>query len=354
MFSRNVLQLWLGLTLFQNKNSAFYINNNLKAEAHQTLRHRNQMCYPSPTGSMNLPQDTPFELNQTKTSWWCDQRDEYAWLGFSYDVSECPTRPEMIDSFKWMRNNKKARYIRIYSACDADSFNDDVIEAAAVAGIGIYALIWFGFDNDDKWKGRKDRLLQAIKANRKAPYVIRAVTCGSEPIFDGVLPISGLVEQLHDLKKQLSPLGIKVTLSEMPSAFQSNNNTPEIFSAVDFLSLHSFAFFDQDATTADNASPIVKRDVEYGLQYGKGKKVVLTQTGWPSNADVWKPNSPKAVATIQQESAYFEMLDSLCDYFKSKKISWFSHIYNDTTLPGWGILDGNGTEKFQFNPRIQC
>jgi hypothetical protein len=29
-------------------------------------------------------------------------------------------------------------------------------------------------------------------------------------------------------------------------------------------------------------------------------------------------------------------------------------VYNDTTLPGWGIVNGNGTEKISFHPRIAC
>lgn len=51
----------------------------------------------------------------------------------------------MIKSFKWMKN-KKARYVRLYAGCDKPGFNNDVIEAAAQTGVGIYALIWFGFD----------------------------------------------------------------------------------------------------------------------------------------------------------------------------------------------------------------
>lgn len=313
----------------------------------------NTLCYPSTTESFDLTNTVSLSA-QPLNNWWCSQRDEYAWLGFSYDVSDCPSRDEMIYTFKWMRASKKARYVRLYSGCDADMFDNDVIEAAASAGVGVYALIWFGFDNDDKWKGRKDRLLKAIRDNPKAPYVIRAVTCGSEPLFDNVLPVEDLVAQIQDLKEQLNPVGIQVTLSEMPSGYRAKNDTPGIFQAVDFVSLHSFAFFEQNATTADRAQVTIRRDVKYGLDHGTGKKVVITQTGWPSNTDVWKANSPKAVSNIAQETLYFEILDKQCTYFKHRRISWFSHIYNDTTLPGWGIVYGNGTAKIPFNPRVQC
>lgn len=300
-------------------------------------------CYPSPTQLLNLP-NMVSKRTQPPTNWWCSPKDEYAWLGFSYDVSDCPSREEMTSTFGWMRRTKRARYVRLYGGCDAEDFDDDVIEAAADSGVGIYALIWFGFDGDDKWKGRKERLLQTINDNPKAPYVIRAVTCGSEPLFDHVLPVEDLVAQIMDLKKQLNPLGILVTLSEMAAGYQANNNTPGIFQAVDLVSLHSFGFFDQNATTAVRAKDTVHRDVQYGLQQGRGKKVVITQTGWPSNTDVWKANSPKAVSNLGQEDSYFKMLDQQCLYFKNHLISWFSHIYNETSLPGWGIVYGNGTQ----------
>ncbi|KAI9603200.1 hypothetical protein H4Q26_002517 [Puccinia striiformis f. sp. tritici PST-130] len=296
---------------------------------------RDSICYPSPTHSLNLP-GTTFSLTQASRDWWCPQQKEFSWLGLA--TIDCPSRDEMTSTFGWMRRAKRARYVRLYGGCDNANFDNDVIEAAAQPGVGIYALIWFGFDNDDKWKGRKERLLQAIKDNPKAPYVIRAVTCGSEPLFDQVLPVEGLVAQIQDLKQQLSPFGIQVTLSEMPAGYQAHNDTPEIFEAVDFVSLHSFGFFEQNATTADNAQISIRRDVRYGLEHGRGKKVVITQTGWPSNTDVWKANSPNAIASIEQETLYFQMLDRQCRFFKTNRISWFSHgdtlSYENASLSG--------------------
>ncbi|KAH9466318.1 hypothetical protein Pst134EB_001374 [Puccinia striiformis f. sp. tritici] len=322
---------------------------------HQTYDHGSNIgekCFPSPSISLSLPHP----LSPSPKHWWCSQFDEYAWLGFSYHVGDCPSRATMTKTFAWMRGEKKARYVRLYGGCDAIGFDDDVIEAAVKSGVGIYALIWFGFDNDDKWKGRKERLLHAIKNNPKAPYVIRAVTCGSEPLYDKVLPIPEIVVQIKDLKKQLEPFGIPVTLSEMPAGYQANGDTPEIFEAVDFVSLHSFAFFEGNATTADHGAQIaIRNDVQYGLQHsGHRKKVVLTQTGWPSNMKMWKANSPNAIADIYQEFRYFQILDHNCNYFKDNKISWFAHVYNETSVAGWGIYYANGTEKFKFNPRISC
>ncbi|MBW0535485.1 hypothetical protein O181_075200, partial [Austropuccinia psidii MF-1] len=321
MISRSRLYLWLALATIK-----LTVEENLKGQSSSGLKLKRQssFCYPSPIQHLPLPKIS-FEEYQNENEWWCDQSDESAWLGFSYDVSDCPSRAQMAVAFKWMRNVKKARYVRIYSACDATPFNRDLIEAAAQTGVGVYALIWFGFDGDGKWKARKQALLREIKVNQKAPYVIRAVTLGSEPLYDNVLPVNDLIYQLKDLKRQLSSLSIKVTLSEMPSGYMSHQNTSGIFEAVDFVSLHSFAFFEQSATTAEKVGPVLERDVHYGLREGKGKKVVITQTGWPSNMNIWKANSPKAVASIAQEKAYFSKLNDYCEYFSDRQIGWFSH-----------------------------
>lgn len=51
------------------------------------------------------------------------------------------------------------------------------------AGIGVFPVVWFGYDDDLKnqaWKGRRDTLLETLNTNPKAPFVVRGVQFGSE------------------------------------------------------------------------------------------------------------------------------------------------------------------------------
>lgn len=50
--------------------------------------------------------------------------------GFSYEVSACQSRAQLIKEFTDARQNFNARFVRMYGACDNDGFMDDVIEAA--------------------------------------------------------------------------------------------------------------------------------------------------------------------------------------------------------------------------------
>ncbi|CAH7672209.1 glycoside hydrolase superfamily [Phakopsora pachyrhizi] len=308
-----------------------------------------ESCFPSNNRFIDI---VPDPLASPPRGWWCDSSQEYGWLGYSYDVGDCPTETELIKTFSWMRNVKGARYVRIYSACDQPRFNDHLINAASRANLGIYSLIWFGFDGDDKWKTRRKALISSIKQNSKAPYVIRAVTVGSEPLFDEVLELDSIVKLINDLKVQLKPYKIPVTLADMAYGFQMNGDAPEVFRAIDFVSLNVLPIFDTNATKSDKSLKFIKFNISYAKLHGNGKRVVIVQTGWPSNKIL--ADRPLATTDLVQEQRYFELLNDNCRFFKAQGVGWFAHIFDDDTFPGWGLNYGNGTEKIEFNPIVEC
>ncbi|KIY47143.1 glycoside hydrolase [Fistulina hepatica ATCC 64428] len=296
-----------------------------------------------------MPEAIPDSLD----NWWCSMTGEYAFVGFSYEVSACQSLEQLKSEFHNMRESFNARYVRLYGACDDNGFYDNVVEAAWDAGLGVHALVWFGFDNDDMWKTRRDSLFRTLHANEKAKFVTRAVQFGSEPLFDGVLSVDDLASQVAAAHENLSPLGIPVTISEMAYGFMENADAIPIFDAVDLVDAHMLPFFSQQASTGGAAWPIVMSDISYF--HAGGKKIYLTENGWPSEtSDGVQPNSPDAVANVENEAAYFNLLDDSCPFFKQNDIGWFAHIYSDNQEPGYGILDENGSPKFLFSPKTNC
>lgn len=78
------------------------------------------------------------------------------------------------------------------------------------------------------------------------------------------------------------------------------------------------------------------------------------QTGWPSNENLWSPNSKKVVASVPSEEAYWKLLDGHCeDFFKAKNIGWMWRSWDDV-IDGWGTLYSNGTEKWKISARQTC
>ena len=93
-------------------------------------------CFPSLVFVM------PLGLPADNTNWWCDPATEYAFLGFSYEVTACAycdaclamsaeipiwtnvgqSRAQLHREFADIRNHFQSRYVRLYGVCDRDGF----------------------------------------------------------------------------------------------------------------------------------------------------------------------------------------------------------------------------------------
>lgn len=123
-------------------------------------------------------------------------------------VFGCQSKSQLLSDFKKMRSTYNTRYVRVYGDCPNEraNFLDDIIEAAYETGMGVFALVWLGYvigfqgikpyierlsfvrwDASDKsWKTRMSHIKSTISNNPLAPYVIRSVDVGSEPLLDQV------------------------------------------------------------------------------------------------------------------------------------------------------------------------
>lgn len=161
---------------------------------------------------------------------------------------------------------------------------------------------------------------------------------GSEPLFDFVLAPEKLAELLGSVEQQLSQYNMEVAISEMPYGYQSKTpqQASDVIAQQDLMQLNVLPFFDGSATTGGNAWGVVKWSIEWAQGIAPGKRIRLTQTGWPSNDSVWKANSPNGVASLASEQAYFDLLDRECGYFKYQKVGWFAHVY-DVSFPSFHL-----------------
>jgi hypothetical protein len=253
--------------------------------------HHDANCFPS------LSFKTPPHIPSSIDGWWCSATTEYAFLGFSYEVTPCAsvffnesivTRTltlsagqslqQLKNDFADMRSTFHSRYVRLYGACDREGFYDDIIEAAWHASLGVHALIWvslhatcmpissylfesqFGFDGTDQWVDRRDRLFRTLHSNPKAKFVTRVVQFGSEPLFDHVLSPDELAAQVLSAKKRLSSLDIPVTVSELAYGYQANGGAQNVLDAIDSINIHMLPFFSSKASTGKVSPPNLLSD----------------------------------------------------------------------------------------------
>ncbi|KAF8824761.1 hypothetical protein HHX47_DHR7000347 [Lentinula edodes] len=183
---------------------------------------------------------------------------------------------------------------------------------------------------------RRDALFATLHSNLKAPFVTRVVQFGSEPLYDGVLSPQDLADQVWDAKAQLDDLGI-------PIPEQTSIATAIVTKYVLVLCFAEILTGKYRLKENDGAPEVIQ---------------AIDFNGWPSkNYSGVEPNSPYAVANVQNEHDYYTLLDSKCTYFKTVPgggVGWFAHIYSDNMEPGYGIYGTNGRLKFPFAPRTSC
>jgi exo-beta-1,3-glucanase (GH17 family) len=129
------------------------------------------------------------------------------------------------------------------------NYSDKIVDAAWNNGLGVHALIWFGFTGGNQWMTRRDTLFRSLHNNPKAKFVTRAVQFGSEPLYDSVLSVTELANQVQAAKAALADLDIPVTISEMAYGYQKNNGAKPIMDAIDIIDAHMLPFFSTQAST---------------------------------------------------------------------------------------------------------
>lgn len=95
----------------------------------------NASCFPAI--GFKMPATTPTSLD----GWWCNSSTEYAFVGFSYEITQCPfgsspffgspahvsvytgqSKSQLNSEFADIRQRFKGRYIRLYGACDRANY----------------------------------------------------------------------------------------------------------------------------------------------------------------------------------------------------------------------------------------
>jgi len=281
----------------------------------------------------------------------------YAFSGFVYNIDGCVDTATVHTAMKDMFVTYKARVFITFGGCDQANYFSDLIGYAGSVGIKIIPLVWFGYDGGTQWKTRADVITKAVIAN---PAPVYGVAYGDEPLYDWAAgDPQDLANAINSMKSQFKSAGlnIPVSISEMAYGYQqAMPGAQAVIDAVDMAMINTFPYFAQDAHEGGSSyswNDFVN-DINYFLQHFNGKPLLVTQTGWPSNEDVWPPNSPDAVVSIQSEKDYFDLLDKNCSYFKSLNMGWMARAYDDNGLPGWGVLDYNEKPKFTFAPKLSC
>jgi exo-beta-1,3-glucanase (GH17 family) len=192
--------------------------------------------------------------------------------------------------------------------------------------------------SDDKEKNEIE-LEQGIKIARQGYADILAV--GNEVLLRGELTEHELIEYISRARQAVPGLDI----SYVDAYFQFEDH-PALTDACDILLINCYPFWEE--CPADYALLYMKDMYQRAVRVAKGKKVIISETGWPS----YGAASGAAVPSAESAMQYFintymwaEQDDIDVFYFSSFDEAWKTGDEGDVGAY-WGLWDKDGNFKY--------
>jgi exo-beta-1,3-glucanase (GH17 family) len=165
---------------------------------------------------------------------------------------------------------------------------------------------------------------------------------GNEVLYRDELTEEELLDYLYQVKKALPNIPVGYV-----DAYYEFSHRPQITEACDIILANCYPFW--EGCHIDYSLLYMKQMYHQALAAGNGKKVIITETGWPSegsackvNAHPSKENALKYFLNAQQWSEA-ENIDIF--YFTSFDESWKVGSEGDVGA-FWGLWDKNGKLKY--------
>jgi exo-beta-1,3-glucanase (GH17 family) len=169
--------------------------------------------------------------------------------------------------------------------------------------------------------------------------VIALFSVENERVNDKDMTASDVVDAINRARKQLRGLGYNGPVGAVETVPAMTDN-PSICEASDVVMVNCHAFFDRNTVSSD-AGRFVKSQVDMVKQTNgcKGKRVVVTESGWPHQGNTngrAVPSDDDQKAALDNIRANFDSDMFLFNAFDSPWKSDSASTFN--AEPYWGIM----------------
>jgi len=224
------------------------------------------------------------------------------------------------------------KWIRSFSVTDG---NEHIPRIAHEFGINTMVGAWLGDDPEINRKEIKN-LIQIAKQG-----YVDIVAVGNEVMYRGDLTEDELLDFILEVKDEIK--GIPVGYVD---AYYEFSERPRITEACDVILANCYPFW--EGCDFDYSLLYIKDMYNRALQAGKGKKVIISETGWPSqgtNLDGASPGYENAMKYFMNMQKWSAEEDIDIFYFSSFDESWKVGAEGDVGAY-WGIWDKDENLKF--------
>lgn len=257
--------------------------------------------------------------------------------GLCFSMYEDGQKPGDIISEEQVRRRMKiiqpyVKWVRSFSCIEG---NEHIPRIAHELGIKTLVGAWLG-DDDDLNRQEIDGLIGLAKEG----YVDIAAV-GNEVMYRRDLTEEELVDFIHEVKMALPNIPVGYV-----DAYYEFSHRPRITEACDVILANCYPYW--EGCHIDYSLLYMKDMFHQARDAGQGKKVIITETGWPSEGGSLKAS----VASKENALKYFinTQLWSKADdidifFFSSFDESWKVGAEGDVGAY-WGIWDKNENLKY--------
>ena len=256
--------------------------------------------------------------------------------------------PEQIDE-DLSRLKGKVRAVRTYSTAE----NLETVPQRA----GKYGLkVWHGAWLNDNDKENLEQINLLIDHANKYPDTIERVIVGNEVLLRKDLTLAQLRSYIRQVKARVKQ---PVTYADVWEFWLRN---PSLADDVDFITIHVLPYWEDepiglDRREADGTLRIEKHivDIVHKVQARfPGKKIVIGETGWPSDGRMRADARPGRVEQVRYFSIFrgiaerehldYNIVEAFDQDWKSRQ--------EGTVGATWGLLDAQRRDKFQLGQPV--
>lgn len=231
------------------------------------------------------------------------------------------------------------QWVRTFSCSEG---NELIPEMAHQKGLKTVVGAWISND-----KERNEREINSLIALANAG-VVNIAAIGNEVLHRGEIAEQELLQYIKRVRQAL-PVSIPVGYVD---AYYQFLDRPALVEACDVILANCYPFWEG----ADNQYAISYLDemIELTQRVSKGKKVIITETGWPSTGKPVEAAKPSNVNAMKyfiavQEWANHNNIELF--YFSSFDESWKINQEGEVGT-AWGIWDKN--EKLKFDSKLRA
>ena len=224
------------------------------------------------------------------------------------------------------------KWIRSFSCTEG---NDLIPKLAKEYGLKTLVGAWLGDDlttNDKEMKA-------LIKLSKDGFVDIAAV--GNEVMYRGDLSEIELLNHIQDFKTAVPNVEVGYV-----DAYYEFTDRPKITEACDVILANCYPYWEE--CHMDYSLLYMKQMYQQALRAGQGKKVIITETGWPSQGSdlgVSHPSHDNALKYFINAQLWSNQDQIEMFYFSSFDESWKVGSEGDVGA-FWGLWDKN--EKLKF------